>query len=136
MAGYTIMIKEIFDQRLQNYEYEHIFIDNCSTDETVSVLRKLAEKDKKVKVILNTRNFGHIRSPYYAMFQAEGDAVINLVADLQDPPELIKNFIEEWIKGYKVVVGIKTKSEENFLLFRLRKFHKTYLSLQDLTIIR
>ena len=116
-------VRDLFKGSLSNYDYEHIFIDNCSTDKTIPVLRKLAEKDKKVKVILNTRNFGHIRSPYYAMFQAEGDAVINLVADLQDPPDLIKNFIEEWIKGYKVVVGIKTKSEENFLLFRLRKFY-------------
>ena len=121
-------VRDLFKGSLSNYDYEHIFIDNCSTDKTVSVLRKLAEKDKKVKVILNTRNFGHIRSPYYAMFQAEGDAVINLVADLQDPPDLIKNFVEEWIKGYKVVVGVKTKSEENFLMFGLRKFYYSLLN--------
>ena len=122
------LVRDLFKGSLSNYDYEHIFIDNCSTDKTVSVLRKLAEKDKKVKVILNTRNFGHIRSPYHAMFQAEGDAIINLVADLQEPPELIKNFIEEWIKGYKVVVGVKTKSEENFLVFGLRKFYYHFLN--------
>lgn len=121
-------VRDLFKGSLSNYDYEHIFIDNCSTDKTVSVLRKLAEKDKKVKVILNTRNFGHIRSPYYAMFQAEGDAIINLAADLQDPPDLIKNFVEEWIKGYKVVVGVKTKSEENFLMFGLRKFYYNLLN--------
>ena len=122
------LVRDLFKGSLSNYDYEHIFIDNCSTDKTVSVLRKLAEKDKKVKVILNTRNFGHIRSPYYAMFQAEGDAVIHIVADLQDPPDLIKNFVEEWIKGYKVVVGVKTKSEENFLMFGLRKFYYSLLN--------
>jgi polyisoprenyl-phosphate glycosyltransferase len=106
---------------LPQYQYEHIFIDNASTDNTVQILKAIAEKDKNVKIIVNSRNFGHIRSPYYAMLLAKGDAVISLVSDLQDPPELIPVFIKKWEEGYKIVAGIKKQSEENFLFFRLRK---------------
>src|SRR4051812_21808309 len=81
------LVKMVFE-RLKQYEYEHIFIDNASKDNTVGVLSEIASLDKKVKIIMNARNFGHIRSPYYGMLQASGDAVILLVADLQDPPEL------------------------------------------------
>lgn len=106
---------------LPQYQYEHIFIDNASNDNTVQILKAIAEKDKNVKIIVNSRNFGHIRSPYYAMLLAKGDAVISLVSDLQDPPELIPVFIKKWEEGYKIVAGIKKQSEENFLFFRLRK---------------
>jgi len=78
------------------YKFEFIFIDNASTDDTESQLRELAAKDKSVKVILNSRNFGHIRSPFYGMIQARGDAVISMVSDLQDPPELLPQFIQKW----------------------------------------
>lgn len=105
-------VKQQFAQ-WPDYRYEHIFIDNASTDATVAKLKALASVDVNVKIIVNTRNFGHIRSPYYALLQAEGDAVISLVADLQDPPEYIGRFLEKWREGYKVVVGVKPSSAEN-----------------------
>lgn len=115
-------VKQQFEL-LPNYQYEHIFIDNCSTDNTVNILKDIAQKDKNVKIIINSRNFGHIRSPYYGMLQAKGDAVISLVSDLQDPPELIPELIKKWEEGFKIVCGVKRTSEENFLFFRLRKMY-------------
>lgn len=113
-------IKQQFDS-MPEYDYEHIFIDNASKDHTVNILRKLAEKDKNVKIIVNAKNFGHIRSPFHALLQAHGDAVMLTVADLQDPPELIPEFIRKWEEGNKVVIGIKEKSKENPLMFAIRK---------------
>ena len=112
-------VKAVFDASTQ-YRYEHIFIDNASKDNTQAILRKLAAEDKNVKVILNTRNFGHIRSPYYGMLQAHGDAVISVVADLQDPPEMIPEFLRAWESGYKIVLAQKTQSEESSLFFFIR----------------
>ena len=103
------------------YDYEQIIIDNASTDETPEILRKLASEDTRIKVILNARNFGHIRSPYYGILQASGDAVIYLVSDLQEPPELIPQFIREWEQGAKAVVGIKDSSSESPLFFAIRR---------------
>ena len=77
-------------------DYEHLFIDNASTDGTVSILRELAATDKRLKVIVNTRNFGQVRSPYHAFLQARGDAILGVVGDLQDPPELIPEFVKKW----------------------------------------
>ncbi len=94
------------------WDYDHLFIDNASTDRTVAMLRELAGQDRRVKVIVNTRNFGHIRSPYHAFLQARGDAVIGVVADLQDPPALIPQFLAKWEEGYKVVIGVKSGSSE------------------------
>jgi glycosyltransferase involved in cell wall biosynthesis len=117
-------VKEIM-LSLSQYTYEHIFIDNDSKDNTLNVLKHLAGKDKNLKVIANARNFGHIRSPYYAMLQANGDAVISIVSDLQDPPELIINFLNHWENGNKIVIGVKEKSEENIIMFTIRKmFYK------------
>lgn len=113
-------VKQQFDS-LPNYDYEHIFIDNASKDKTVVILRQLAAKDKNVKLILNTKNFGHIRSPFYALMQAHGDAVVLTVADLQDPAYLITEFIKKWDEGNKVVIGIKNKSKEAFFMCSLRK---------------
>lgn len=110
------------------YEFEYILLDNGSTDKTEQKLRELAQKDKRIKVILNTRNFGHIRSPYYGMIQSSGEAIIYLASDLQDPPELIKDFIEKWEQGYKIVLGKKTKSEETFLMFLIRSAYYEFLS--------
>jgi glycosyltransferase involved in cell wall biosynthesis len=107
--------------RLGRYRYEHIFIDNCSKDGTMDVLRRLALLDRNVKVIENTRNFGHIRSPIHAVTQACGDAVIVLLSDLQDPPELLEDMVLEWEKGTPIVIGVKAASEENSLMFWLRK---------------
>ena len=113
-------VKNVF-KSIEGYTYEHIFIDNSSKDNTVSILKKIAMSDRNVKIIVNTRNFGHIRSGAYAYFQASGDAIIPMVADLQDPPNLINDFIKKWEEGHKVVLGIKKGSEENFLMFNLRK---------------
>ena len=110
-------------EKLGDYNYEHIFIDNCSTDGTISVLKQLAATDKRVKVIINARNFGHIRSPYYALLQAKGDAVISVVADLQDPPELLEKFVKKWEEGYKIVIGVKNKSKENPVMNSIRKLY-------------
>ena len=103
------------------YEYEHIFIDNSSKDNTVAILKAIAAQDKNVKIIVNARNFGHIRSPIYGLFQARGDAVISIVADLQDPPQMIAEMVREWEKGAYCVLGIKRTSEEASLMFWLRK---------------
>jgi glycosyltransferase involved in cell wall biosynthesis len=103
------------------YEYEHIFIDNSSQDNTVAILKAIAAEDKNVKIIVNSRNFGHIRSPIHALFQCRGDAVIGIVADLQDPPPMIADMIREWENGAYCVLGIKRTSEENSLMFWLRK---------------
>lgn len=104
-----------------DYRYEHIFIDNASTDNTLGELKTIAAKDRNVKVIRNTRNFGHIRSPMHALYQASGDAVIGIVADLQDPPGLIVDMIRKWEEGYPVVICVKTTSGENPLMFWIRK---------------
>jgi glycosyltransferase involved in cell wall biosynthesis len=106
---------------LPDYTYEHIIIDNSSTDSTVPTLRSIAAADKRVKVIVNARNFGHIRSPIHALFQAKGEAVIGLASDLQDPPELITEFLRKWEEGYKIVIGVKAGSKENLLIRGLRK---------------
>ena len=110
-------------QTLPAYDYEHLFIDNASTDATVAILRELAAADKHVKVIVNTRNFGQVRSPYHALLQARGDAVMTCVADLQDPPELIPQFVQKWKEGYRVVIGVKQGSRESWLMRRTRKFY-------------
>ena len=115
-------VKELFDT-LGKYRYEHIFIDNCSSDRTVEILRRLAEKDKNVKVIVNSRNFGHIRSPMHATLQAKGDAVIPVVADLQDPLSLIPVFLEQWEQGAKMVMGVKSRSKESPLMFAIRRVY-------------
>ncbi|HEX2997422.1 MAG TPA: glycosyltransferase family 2 protein, partial [Anaerolineales bacterium] len=118
------------------YDYEHILIDNASTDRSAEILRRLASTDKHVKVILNTRNFGHIRSPYYALLQADGDAIIGMASDLQDPPERIPEFIQKWEEGYKVVIGVKNKSEESGFVFFLRStYYRILRMLSDVPLI-
>jgi glycosyltransferase involved in cell wall biosynthesis len=108
---------------LPQYRFEHIYIDNASTDGTVPILRRLAASDPRVKVILNTRNFGHIRSPFHGIKQAHGDAVILMSSDLQDPPSLIRDFAGKWEEGFKMVMAVKTRSKETRLLFLLRKLY-------------
>ncbi len=119
---------------LPQYEYEHIIIDNASTDATVDELRVLAAEDPHVKVIVNARNFGHIRSPHHAMMEADGDAIVVLLSDLQDPPELIADFVRDWELGWKVVVGIKTTSEESGLMYRVRTLY--YKTVERLTSVQ
>lgn len=121
-------VKEQMDSYIDKYDFEYILIDNCSTDGTLQKLKHLTEIDKRIKVIVNSRNFGHIRSPYYGITQAQGDAVIYLASDLQDPPEMIKDFIEKWEQGFKIVLGKKTDSEETFALRLVRKFYYDFIS--------
>ena len=115
-------VKEQFD-KMPQYTYEHIFIDNYSTDNSRKILRELAAEDSNVKVILNARNFVPNRSGSYGMLQGTGDALICIVCDLQDPPEMIPTFLQKWEEGYKVVLGQKTKSKENPLMFQVRKLY-------------
>lgn len=115
-------IKKIFDQ-LPDYNYEHIYIDNASTDKTVDLIKQIVTKDKNIKLIVNSRNFGHIRSPFYGLLKAKGDAVMLLASDLQDPPELIPDLIRKWEEGHKIVVGVKDQSDESALMFAIRKFY-------------
>jgi polyisoprenyl-phosphate glycosyltransferase len=115
------------------YRYEHIFIDNSSEDRTVEVLKDIARRDHNVKVIVNARNFGHIRSPHHALLQTRGDAVISIVADLQDPPGLIPEMIAKWEEGFSMVLCIKKSSEENPLMFWVRtKYYKLVQQLSQL----
>ena len=120
-------VKKVFAD-LGTYRYEHIFIDNASKDKTVAILREIAAADKNVKVIVNARNFGHIRSPHHAMIQARGDAVISVVSDLQDPPELIKEFLKKWEEGFRVVVAVKAASEESLIFFSIRRAYYELVS--------
>ncbi len=120
--------------RLGKYRYEHIFIDNSSQDRTVAVLKGIAARDHNVRIIVNTRNFGHVRSPMHAFLQTQGDCVIGIVADLQDPPELIPQMVAKWEEGYSMVLCIKRTSEENPLMFWLRK--KFYRTVQRLSTIQ
>jgi glycosyltransferase involved in cell wall biosynthesis len=134
-------VQELYDRIKQvmkelPYDYEHIFIDNASIDDTVELLRKLAAQDDRVKVIINTRNFGHVRSPYHALLQARGDAVIGMASDLQDPPEKIPEFIRKWEQGYKVVIGVKTSSQESGLFYLLRSlYYRVLCSLSEVRLI-
>ena len=105
------------------YDFEFLFTDNCSTDGTREVIRKLAAADKRVKAIFNAANYGHIRSPFYGFTQAQGDAVVNLCTDLQDPPEMIADMIREWEKGAKVVIAVRNKTECGFLMESIRRFY-------------
>src|SRR6266567_3208024 len=119
-------VKEVF-AALPGYCYQHIFIDNASKDRTVSILKGLAKNDGNLKIIVNSRNFGHIRSPYYGLLQSGGDATVLLVSDLQDPPAMINDFIKKWEEGYKVVLGVKTQSKETPAMFFVRKMYYEFI---------
>ena len=122
---------------LPQYRYEHIFIDNASKDSTPRILRELAASDANVKVILNARNFGHVRSGYYALLQTSGEAVIALACDFQDPPELIPEFLRRWAAGSKVVLGVKESSDESGLFYALRdRYYRTLARIADIELVR
>lgn len=122
---------------LDKYEFEIIAIDNASTDGTVGVLKELAKNDSRLKIIVNNRNFGHIRSPYWAMMQSRGAATIYLASDLQDPPEHIPQFIDYWEKGWKVVFATKPVSQTNALMHALRRMYYRVLdSISDVPMIK
>lgn len=119
-----------------NYDYEHIVIDNCSTDSTISKLRKLASNNKNLKVIINSRNFGHIKSPVHGMCQANGDAIILMMSDFQDPIDLIPQYIQQWEKGHKVVMAQKDSSDENFLIHSIKRFFYKFINkVSDTTLL-
>lgn len=133
------LVRRVFAvaDKFPNYEFEYLLIDNKSTDGSGQILRKLASADSRIKVIFNVRNFGHIRSPYYGMLQARGDAVIYLASDLQDPPELISQFIPKWEEGWKVVAAIKNASEEAPLFFIVRRaYYELVHRLSDLDLLK
>lgn len=129
-------VRGVFDS-LPEYRYEHIFIDNNSSDQTVSILKRIASHDPNAKVIVNSRNFGHIRSPYHALLQSSGDASILVVADLQDPPRMIVDFLKKWEEGYKVVLGVKSQSEESPVMFAIRKLYYNFINkLSDIELTK
>ena len=109
-------VHDYFETSLPGYDLEHVFIDNASTDGTVAVLREIAAHDRRVKVIVNSRNFGLSRSPYYGMLQVTGDAVVPLVADLQTPVDCIGDFVECWEQGYLMVIAVRTDAKEGIFL--------------------
>lgn len=119
--------------KIGRYGYEHIFIDNSSQDNTVAILKRIAARDRNVKLIVNARNFGHLRSPFHAFLSTQGDAVIGIAADFQDPPEIIEQLIEKWEEGYPMVLCIKRSSEEHPLMYWVRR--KYYEIVQRLSSI-
>lgn len=113
-------IVKLFETQLTQYDYELLFIDNDSKDKTRPILREICSKNKKIKAIFNAKNFGQFNSPYYGILQTTGDCTISMVCDFQDPIDLIPKYLEEWENGYKIVIGIKTSSKENPIMYRLR----------------
>lgn len=113
-------VVHLFENELSQYEYELLFIDNDSKDRTREILREICAKNPRVKAIFNAKNFGQFNSPYYGILQTTGDCTISMVCDFQDPIELIPQYLQEWENGYKIVIGIKTGSRENPLIYRLR----------------
>lgn len=125
-------ISEVFKKDLPEYGYELIFIDNDSRDSTRELIRGLCQKDRGVKGIFNAKNFGQFNSPYYAMLQSTGDATILMAADFQDPVEMIPQYVKEWEKGCKIVIGIKKSSKENKIMYWLRScYYKMIKKLSD-----
>jgi glycosyltransferase involved in cell wall biosynthesis len=123
-------------ESLPQYRWEYLFIDNASRDGTVELLRKIAAQDPRVKVIVNTRNFGQVRSPFHALLQTTGDAAITMASDLQDPPALIPAFLEKWEAGYAIALGQKVSSDESRLFFALRSgYYKLVRRLSDVQLI-
>ena len=128
-------VEEIFDG-LEGYDFEHLFIDNASTDHTVERIKELAAESPRVKAIVNTRNFGHVRSPRHAFLQASGDAVVCMAADFQNPPELLTKFIEHWEAGSKIVVGVKESSDESRLMWWIRSaYYRLEQRVSDIHLI-
>lgn len=116
-------VSEQFSSALPSYDYEIIFIDNDSTDDTRSIIRGLCSANPKIKAIFNAKNFGQFNSPYYAMLQSTGDATMLMAADFQDPPEMIPEFVKAWEEGYKIAIGIKKSSRESRLMYSLRSMY-------------
>ena len=125
-------VVETLERELPEYDYELVFIDNDSTDQTRPILRKICSENPRIKAIFNAKNFGQFNSPYYGMLQCTGDCVISMVADFQDPVDMIPKYVHEWENGYKIVIGIKTGSKENPIMYALRScYYKMIKKLSD-----
>lgn len=123
---------DILDRELPQYDYELVFIDNDSQDNTRPILRRLCRDNPKIKAIFNARNFGQFNSPYHGLLQVTGDCVIAMVADFQDPVDLIPQYVKAWEEGYKIVIGIKTSSKENPVMYWLRScYYKMIRKLSE-----
>ena len=119
------------------YDYEHLCIDNSSCDSTVSILRERAANDPNLKIIVNTRNFGYIRSSFHGILQSTGDATVLIASDLQDPPEMINEFIKKWEEGYKTVMAVKPISDESSSMFFVRKiYYKIIGKISEVPLIQ
>ncbi|MCR5195277.1 MAG: glycosyltransferase family 2 protein [Pseudobutyrivibrio sp.] len=125
-------VVDILNKELPQYDYEILFIDNCSKDNTRPLLRGICKENPKIKAIFNAKNFGQFNSPYHALCQTTGDCTISLCCDFQDPVEMIPKFVHEWEQGYKIVCGIKTASKENKIMRFLRScYYKTIRKMSD-----
>ena len=132
----TQAVVDMFAKDLPSYDYEILFIDNCSTDRTRDLLRMICSQNQRVKAIFNVTNFGQFNSPYYGICQTTGDCTVSLCCDFQDPVELIPVFVKEWENGYKIVSGIKSSSRENGLVYFLRTlYYKTIKNMSSVEMI-
>ncbi len=129
-------IIETIETELPAYDYELLFIDNCSRDNTQALIRELCRQNPKIKAIFNAKNFGQFNSPYHGMCQTTGDCTITMCADFQDPVEMIPQFIKKWEEGYKIVCGIKTSSRENPVMYFLRScYYRTIKKMSSVEMI-
>lgn len=127
MAVYE-RVSALFEKELSRYEMQILFIDNASCDSSRTLIEELCRKDGRVQAIFNATNFGFSRSSFYGLSQAEGDCAVMLYADMQDPPEVIPEFVRKWEEGYKIVTGIKSQSKENRLMYAIRNIYYNLLS--------
>lgn len=130
----SFAVVNVLEEALSRYDYEIVFIDNCSTDGTREKLEQICEKNKKIKAIFNVTNFGQFNSPFYGLCQTTGDCTISLCCDFQDPVELIPRFVEEWEKGHKIVSGIKTSSKEPGIIYSLRTIY--YKMIRNMSTVK
>lgn len=130
-------VKAVFETKLSGYDFQLLFADNASKDKTQEIIKELCRNDSRVQVIFNNTNFGFSKSSFYGLSQAEGDCAVLMYADMQDPPEVICEFVKKWEEGYKVVVGIKSKSKENPLMYMIRGMYYRLLDkLSDVEHIK
>jgi len=129
-------VVDIIQKELSSYDYELVFIDNCSEDGTREKLEEICAKNKKIKAIFNVTNFGQFNSPFYGMCQTTGDCTISMCCDFQDPVEMLPQFVKEWENGYKIVSAIKTSSKENPFIRLLRTiYYKMIRNMSDVKMI-